>query len=164
MPWMAVRTAREDDIPWLVGQEQRTDFAAFIHRWPAEQHVRNLDDADKLYLIGEDEAGERIAFAILGGLAATPGNIELVRMGVVHPGAGTGKPLLTAVIEMAFGSLGAKRLWLDVFDDNLRARRAYEAAGFRDDGAPRQAANKSDGTPGSLVIMSLMARDGTTRR
>jgi diamine N-acetyltransferase len=155
MPLDAIRIASDDDIQWLVGQEQRPDFAEFIHRWPTEQHLRNLADADKLYLIAQDEAHERIAFVILAGLSSSPRDIELVRMAVVRPGARIGKPLLAAVTEMAFCDLGASRLWLDVFDDNLRARHAYETAGFHEEAVPPQPARKSDGKPGSLVIMSI---------
>jgi diamine N-acetyltransferase len=157
MPLHAVRRAQEADIPWLVCQEQRPDFAAFVHRWPVEQHVRNLHDADKVYLIAEDENGERMAFVILAGFCSADRNVELVRMAVTQPGLGIGKPLLMAVLDMAFGELNVDRLWLDVFEDNVRARRAYEAIGFREEEMPRQPALKSDGQPGSLVIMSILA-------
>jgi hypothetical protein len=43
-------------IVWIVREEQRPDFAAFLHRWLREQHERNLADADKPYLIALDEA------------------------------------------------------------------------------------------------------------
>lgn len=149
----ALRPATTADIDWIVAQERRDDFAAFIHRWPAEQHVRNLADPDKRYLIAEDAAGQRAAFVILAGLADR--DIELVRMAVTRPGAGIGKLILTTVIDLAFDELGAERLWLDVFADNTRARRIYQAAGFRDDAVPRQSAQKADGTPGTLVVMSI---------
>jgi diamine N-acetyltransferase len=157
MPLHAVRRAQEADIPWLVSQEQRPDFAAFVHRWPAEQHVGNLRDADKLYLIAEDDSGERIAFVILAGLSSADRSVELVRMAVTRPGAGIGKPLLKSVLDMAFGALNVDRLWLDVFEDNVRARRAYEAVGFCEEEGARQAARKSDGQPGLLLIMSIRA-------
>jgi diamine N-acetyltransferase len=154
-PAAAIRPATATDIDWIVAQERRGDFAAFIHRWPAEQHARNLADPDKRYLIAEDAAKQRVAFVILAGLVG--GNIELVRMAVTQPGAGIGKLILTAVIDLVFNELGAERLWLDVFDDNTRARRVYLAAGFRDEDVPRQPALKADGQPGSLVIMSILA-------
>jgi diamine N-acetyltransferase len=157
MPLHGVRRAQEADIPWLVSQEQRPDFAAFVHRWPSEQHVGNLGDADKLYLIAEDDNRERIAFVILAGLSSADRSVELVRMAVTRPGAGIGKPLLRSVLDMAFGELNVDRLWLDVFEDNVRARRAYEAVGFREEDTPRQAAQKSDGQPGLLLIMSIRA-------
>lgn len=155
----AIRPATEADIAWIVRQERRPDFAAFIHRWPAEQHRGNLADADKLYLIAQDEARERLGFVILAGLHSADKSLELVRMAVTQPGTGLGKPLLASVIETAFDKLGADRLWLDVFDDNVRARRVYEAAGFRDEETLQQAALKADGQPGYLIVMSILATD-----
>ena len=40
MPVKAVRAATKADIAWIVSQEQRPDFATFIHRWRREQHER----------------------------------------------------------------------------------------------------------------------------
>jgi diamine N-acetyltransferase len=159
MTLAAIARATQADIAWIVGQEQRPDYAAFIHRWPQEQHERNLTDPDKLYLIARDDAGERQAFVILAGLSSKTRKFEVVRMAVVRPGTGIGKPLLAGVMAMAFGKLGADRLWLDVFDDNVRACRLYEAAGFRKEKAPGQVALKADGRRGSLVIMSIAAAD-----
>jgi diamine N-acetyltransferase len=105
--------------------------------------------------IAEDGAGERLGFVILAGLKTPGPDIELVRMAVTQPGAGIGKLLLTAAMDLAFNTLSAARLWLDVFDDNARARRIYRVAGFRDEPTPRQAALKADGEPGTLVIMSM---------
>lgn len=33
---LMVRPATKNDIPWIVAQERRLDFASFIHRWPLE--------------------------------------------------------------------------------------------------------------------------------
>jgi diamine N-acetyltransferase len=159
MPIRAIRPATEADVAWIVAQENRPEFAAFIHRWPGEDHERNLVDADKLYLIALDETQEQVAFVILAGLSSKARSIELVRMAVTRPGVGVGKPLLRAVIETAFNKLGANRLWLDVFDDNVRARRAYKAVGFLEEGTLREAALKTDGRLGSLVIMSILAQE-----
>ncbi|MCF6522882.1 GNAT family N-acetyltransferase [Streptomyces sp. JJ36] len=55
----------------------------------------------------------------------------------VHPeaiGTGTGRALLTAVLEQA-GALGCPGLRLWVVEGNARARRFYERAGFAPDGA-----------------------------
>jgi hypothetical protein len=91
MPVKVVRAATKADIAWIVSQEQRPDFATFIHRWPREQHERNLVDAHKLYLIAVDE---ELAFIILAGLSSKAKNVELVRMAVTRPSAGVGKPIL----------------------------------------------------------------------
>ena len=159
MRFEALRKATKDDVAWIVAQEQRLDFSSFIHYWSAEAHERNLGDRDKLYLIATDSSQEPVAFVILAGLLSPARSIELVRMAVAQPGIGIGKPLLRTLIHIIFTDLGANRLWLDVFDDNDRARHAYGAVGFHVEGVLRQAVLKRDGTLGSLVVMSILATE-----
>jgi diamine N-acetyltransferase len=59
------------------------------------------------------------------------------------------------VLEHAFGSLGAHRVWLDVMVHNERARRAYAAVGFVEEGVMREALRVDD-APVSLVLMSVL--------
>lgn len=155
----AVRPAIKGDIEWIASQERRPEFDSFVHRWSVEEHERNLDDSDKLYLIAVDESGLPLAFVILGGLSSESRCIELVRMAVAQPGMGIGKLLLRTVIDKVFTEFGANRLWLDVFDDNHRARHTYRSVGFQEEGVLREAALKSNGKLGSLVIMSILARE-----
>ena len=69
---------------WIVREEQRPDFAAFLHRWLREQHERNLADADKPYFIALDEAQERIAVVILAG-ARLRSNREKLAASICRP-------------------------------------------------------------------------------
>ncbi|MDP6707592.1 MAG: GNAT family N-acetyltransferase [Alphaproteobacteria bacterium] len=157
MAEIRVRPAVAADVDWLVGQEARPEMAPFIGRWPAEEHLANLDDPDKHYLIAEDAAGNRLGFVILLGLETPARNVELARIAVTEPGRGLGRPLLRQVIARTFGALGATRLWLDVFDDNARAIRAYEAVGFQDTGERRADEPRSSGETGTLVFMAIAA-------
>jgi RimJ/RimL family protein N-acetyltransferase len=81
------------------------------------------------YLIAEDPAGARLGFAILRGLRSSARSVELVRIALAEPGRGVGRDVLRRVVDLCFGEVGANRLWLDVFDDNERARRAYRPRG-----------------------------------
>jgi diamine N-acetyltransferase len=71
------------------------------------------------------------------------------------PNRGTGRRLLTEVVERAFGEYGAHRLFLDVFVNNDRARHVYQTSGFREEGIMRDAIYR-DGAYHSLVLMSLL--------
>jgi RimJ/RimL family protein N-acetyltransferase len=157
-----LRQAREADLDWIVSLERREDFAPFICRWPREVHTRNLSDADMLYLLAVDPHGQNVAFVILAGLRSVARSIELVRIVVNRPGTGVGKPLLRRVINLAFNDLNANRLWLDVFDDNDRARHVYQSVGFKEEEVLREVTQKSDGRFGSLVVMSILAEDYQT--
>jgi ribosomal protein S18 acetylase RimI-like enzyme len=162
MAFATVRPATENDIEWIVSQEQRPEFESFIHRWSLEEHERNLVDPDKLYLIAVDGSGSPLAFVILGGLSSKARSIELVRMAVSRPDVGLGQPLLKMVIDKVFTELAANRLWLDVFDDNSRARHTYKAVGFREEGLLRASALKSNGELGSLIIMGRLKGDAVS--
>jgi RimJ/RimL family protein N-acetyltransferase len=54
-------------------------------------------------------------------------------------GRGLGKDMLRALLAFGFGSLRLERIWLDVYDFNPRARRAYEHVGFVHEGVLRRA-------------------------
>ena len=161
-PEFVLRDAGRGDLDWIVQLETRPDFAAFIHRWPRDAHDRNLSDPDMRYLVWVDAAAHPAAYVILAGLASPARSIELVRMAVAAPGAGLGSRLLRHVIRLAFEQLGANRLWLDLFDDNHRARHVYKNAGFQQEGVLRDAALRADGTIGSLVVMSILRREYAT--
>jgi len=53
-------------------------------------------------------------------------------------GKGYGTDALRALVAFAFGELNLNRLWLRVYEDNLRARRSYEKVGFAVEGRLRQ--------------------------
>lgn len=154
-----IRQATKNDIEWIVSQEQRDDFKLFFGSWSQEKHEQNLNDADKLYLIAIDETGQSLAFLILAGLSSKARNIELVRMAVSRPGEGIGKLLLKELIHMAFSKLDANRLWFEVFDDNYRARHTYKKVGFSEEDLQHEAVLKRDGQLGSLIIMSIIAKE-----
>ena len=152
VPNFALRKAGPGDLDWIVAQESRPDFAAFIHQWPRPRHALNLADPDFRYLIARDDRTEPLGFVILAGLASPVRGIELVRMAVATPGRGLGRRLLRRVIRLAFAELGADRLWLDVFDDNRRARHVYRSAGFVEEAPLPDAAR-------NLVVMAMLRRD-----
>ena len=156
---MRLRPATEKDIAWIVGQEARADMAAFIHRWPADRHRACLADADYSYLIAEPGGGGVVGYLILRGLGSAERSIELVRILAAEQGQGIGRFMLSAGKRFVFEELAANRLWLDVFDDNERARRAYRAAGFVEEGLLRESCLRADGRLGSLVIISILGRE-----
>ncbi len=63
--------------------------------------------------------------------------------------------LLAAVIDRVFRDTDAYRLQIGLFPDNLRARRAYEATGFRAEGVSRGSAY-FNGVHRDELVMSLL--------
>jgi diamine N-acetyltransferase len=152
---MNFRSATITDIPQICALERLPEFRTLVGSWPEGQHHKVLADPDSVYIVAEDPPGEIEGFAILRGLCSEHKAVELKRLVVGAPNRGTGRRLLTEVIERAFGDYGAHRLFLDVFVNNDRARHVYQTSGFREEGIMRDAIYR-DGAYHSLVLMSLL--------
>lgn len=156
---VVVRTGTEADIPFVMATERRPGFESFVGRWAEERHRAEMAAASNAYLLGLDDGGAASGFAILRDLDNRYGNVLLQRMAVTEPGRGFGRALLLAVIDWVFARPDSHRLWLDVFEDNARARRAYRAVGFREDGLLREAYIRPDGARVTQVLMSVLRRE-----
>ena len=116
-------------------------------------HRQRMADPDRVYLIAEDENGLQKGFVLLAGRQAAENGIELARMAVTEPGQGMGTALLAALIDWMMDELEPTRIWLDVFEDNERARRVYRKAGFVETGRLPDPVERPDGTAAHLVLM-----------
>ena len=52
---------------------------------------------------------------------------------------GYGTDALNAISDFGFGELRLERIWLDVYQENMRAQRSYQKAGFTTEGTMRRA-------------------------
>lgn len=156
---MRSRTARHEDIDFILAQEARTEFQNLIFSSSREQHEQNLVSQNWRYFIFQkDETEDAIGYAILSGLTSPHGNICLVRIAIAQPGQGDGKQALRLLLDWVFTEYKAHRFWLDVFEDNHRARRAYQSVGFREEGLLRETAKQQDRYV-SQVVMSILEQE-----
>jgi len=152
---MILRQATPADIPAIVTIE-RTAFAReFVGQWSEERHRATLTGGDARYYVSETEWGEIQGYVILRGINEDSRAIEVKRIVVSVPGQGLGRRILQELMRIAFRNLGAHRLFLDVFEDNARARHLYETLGFQLEGVMREAAHR-DGHWCSLHLMSII--------
>jgi RimJ/RimL family protein N-acetyltransferase len=68
---------------------------------------------------------------------------------------GYGTEALHAICDFGFGALRLERIELEVYEDNARAIRSYEKAGFRPEGRLRRA-HFSEGRHFDVLVMSLL--------
>lgn len=160
---MLLRPATLDDIPAIMDLERLPESAMYVGQWSEERHRATLAGADARYLVSEAETGGLRAYAILRGMAETSGSIELKRLVVHPPGQGLGRQILAEVLRIAFEEFHAHRLYLDVFDDNARARHVYKSFGFVDEGVMREAAMRNEKFC-SLILMSTLDREYAARK
>ncbi len=154
-----LRPSTEDDLAFVLALEEEAENAAFILRWTAEAHRAAMADPDRAHLLVEArDSGQPVGYLILAGLESPHRSIEFVRITIDRKGEGYGRECLRAVKRLAFDSLGAHRLWLDVMEHNARARALYLAEGFVEEGTLRESV-EVDGRRVSLTVLSMLERE-----
>jgi RimJ/RimL family protein N-acetyltransferase len=75
-----------------------------------------------------------------------------------YQGRGFGTDALNCLVDFAFGEIRLERVYLHVFDFNLRAKRSYEKAGFQTDAVLRHA-RFHRGQHHDVHLMSILRGD-----
>jgi len=162
-----LRPATPADIPGVLAIETLPAYRGFVGQWSEDRHRATMAGDDARYFVMDGDAGEGnsggiSAYAILRGFAESANAIELKRIAVRTPERGTGRKFLEELIRIVFDEFRAHRLFLDVFENNGRARHLYESLGFVYEGKLREAA-LVDGEYHSLCLMSLLDREYEAR-
>ncbi len=152
---MHLRLATPADIPAIIALERTPMAREFVGQWSEDRHCATLTGGDARYYVSEAEWGEVQAYAILRGINEDSRAIELKRIVVAVPERGLGRSMLKELMCIAFHELGAHRFFLDVYDDNARARHLYESLGFQYEGVLRDAAHR-EGQWCNLRLMSIL--------
>ncbi|MCS6868592.1 MAG: GNAT family N-acetyltransferase [Thermus sp.] len=117
-----------------------------VAEWNGSSPLRSPLWLFKRFVQAEMRRKDRMAFAILDEKGEYLGTLELydltpeeATLGILigrkdRWGQGYGTEAVRAALGYAFGQLGLKRVRLRTFAHNLRARRAFQKAGFREVG------------------------------
>ena len=157
MSSITLRPTASADLDFVVDAERLPEVAPFIEAWPRDRHAAALADPDLVTYIVETD-GLPVGFVLLAGLTSPHASVELRRVVVTEPGRGYGRATLRAVKRLAFGPLGARRLWLDVKPANTRAHALYLSEGFAEEGLLRGTLRTPDGLE-PLRIMAALSPD-----
>jgi ribosomal-protein-alanine N-acetyltransferase len=123
-----------DDMPAVMAMERELfpDDA-----WSPEMFASELGESERrLYLVATDEQQRLIGYA---GMLFTGGpEADVLTLAVSYSdwGKGTGTALLQALLDEA-ASRGCEQIFLEVRDDNPRARSLYLRHGFAEVGVRR---------------------------
>ena len=157
-----LRAATPADIPQIVALERIPAYRNFIGQWSEERHLQTLASPDARYFVSDSGDGKLNAYALLRGLQEVSRSIEFKRIVVATPGQGLGRAIILELMRVVFDDLHAHRFYLDVFEDNPRARHLYESLGFVYEGVMREAGARGDGFI-SLHLMSMLDREYRAR-
>ena len=133
--------ATEADIPFVMATERLVGYEDLVGRWDEAEH-RTAAFAFNCYALHfvARVVSQPIGFAIVRDWASTEHVTCIKRIAVARPGEGLGKAFFAHLVDRIFRDTDAYRIWLGVFPDNARARRAYEAVGFKAEGVARGSA------------------------
>jgi GNAT superfamily N-acetyltransferase len=139
-----IRPGTADDAEGVARVHVETWQAAYAHALPSEQlQALSLEEAVERHrryppTLVADVGGEIRGFVAVGASrdAGTDGELFAIYVHPEHWGTGVGRMLIEAG-EAELRSLGHEEAILWVLDDNPRARRFYELAGWSLDGAAR---------------------------
>jgi len=132
------RAAEEEWIRRKVAYSQ-TEFQLAICLKENDQHIGNINLRNIDWVSRHAEVGIFIAEA-------------------EYWSKGYGQEAMRLLLRHAFDDLGLRRVWLTVFDDNLRAIRSYEKCGFVVEGKLRKHACKG-GQFRDLLFMGICIDD-----
>lgn len=158
---MTLRLATTDDIPKIVGLQEKAEYLPWLGFAGSADLEKMIRDDDYELLIWQ---GPLFGFGFLQGLTRPDKVVELGRAAVDVAGRGIGSELIRALVIRAFETHEATRLWLDVAKDNHRARRAYETAGFVEEGTLRQHWLRRTGDRVDLVVYGMLRIEFDDRR
>lgn len=141
---------RELDVSYvdrILQLEADPQARQFIQPYARERHLEEFACPDTRYLGIETETipSELAGFILLK--LEKDGAVEFRRIVVAEKNRGTGKKAIAALHNYCRETLKATRIWLDFFEDNLRARHLYTQAGYI-----RSGTNQFNGR--TLIVMT----------
>jgi len=128
--------ADDADISFIMATERLPGYEELVGRWSEADHRAALANDRYAYFVAR-AASQPIGFAIIRDWASSERVTCIKRLAVARPGEGVGKAFLAKLVDRIFCETEAHRIWLGVFPDNARARRVYEAVGFKAEGLAR---------------------------
>ena len=126
---VTLRTSRIEELPAFQTFEKQPHAHRFVIDTPLATHQRNFADPDITYLSIDNAAGNLAGYFILA--REDGGSVEFRRIIVDQSERGIGQEAIRQMEQYCQTALDAKRIWLDVFEDNPIGRHIYSKLGYR---------------------------------
>lgn len=152
------RRTEVSDLSFVCCAEADEANCPYIIPWSRQKHETAVYSEGMLHILIESVERQPIGYMILSGRENPNQCLELIRIVVVDKGRGYGNEAIRSLQTYVFDTLKSHRLWLDVKQNNSRARHVYESAGFVVEGVLRECL-KSDQQYESLIIMGMIESD-----
>lgn len=144
------------EIDFIIEMEKQGENVTFITPYDKKRHLEVIDSHDEEHLtVWEKKTNSLVGFIILAGNLNLNLSLEFRRIVIQKKGSGIGRQCLKLIKNYCFDALKFHRLWLDVFDDNIRAIHLYKSEGFKEEGKLRDVIRQGENYK-SLFILSIL--------
>lgn len=158
-----LRPTTPADLDFVVAAEQAAHAAGFVHLWSRDRHLQALSHPDERHWMVEDVATQvPVGYLIVLGVQDPDQCVLIKRIVISQPGKGYGRSVLVQALDQAFSEFGAHRVWLDVMEENHRARSLYRSLGFVEEGRLRECVKTPTGFA-SMWLMSMLRSEFLAR-
>jgi RimJ/RimL family protein N-acetyltransferase len=145
-----------DDLDFVMAAETAANAGEFVRLWSRDRHFQSLNHADERHwLVLDADTQERVGYVILLGVQDPDQCLLIKRIVITKAGKGYGRSTLEQVLQKAFLEFNAHRVWLDVMENNQRARSLYRSLGFVAEGRLRESVKTRTGFE-SMWLMSMV--------
>lgn len=123
-----LRESSREEISTFVMFENSDDTAQFIVPYSPAKHLEEMFRDDTAYLSIDNER-KLVGFIILvlDGIES----VEFRRIVVTSKGKGIGQSAIQKMEQYCRETLKRNRIWLDVFESNVRAQHLYKKLGYK---------------------------------
>jgi RimJ/RimL family protein N-acetyltransferase len=129
MVTVKLRKSRPEELQYFSDLEADADTRDHITPYSLQQHQSEFASSNSVYLsICADR--ELVGFLILA-LESDNQSVEFKRIVIARKGVGIGLAAIRALEAWCIEVLQRRRIWLDVFASNLRARQVYAKLGYQ---------------------------------
>ncbi len=173
---VALRKFRRDDIPVIHGWVNDPKIIRFLSWGIFPQTLRETERFVEAQMSGQDPLNRALIISLREGeqCIGTTGchNIDWrnrsAELGIVigkpeYLGKGYGTEATELVLGFSFNELNLHRVYLHVFDFNLRAIGSYRKCGFVEEGRLRDAFSRA-GNYHDIVVMGILEEEYRARK
>lgn len=160
---VTLQSTTTQDIDFVLEVEAAANTAGFVRRWSRDRHQQACNHPnERHWTVLDSHTQERVGYVILLGLQDPDQCMLIKRIVIAQPSRGYGQSTLEQVLQQAFSTFDAHRVWLDVMEHNTRARSLYRKLGFVEEGRLRDSVKTANGFV-SMWLMSMLEPEFTAR-
>jgi len=152
-----LKLSTTNNLPLIIQIEKEN--SDFVDQYDLDRHKKVIADKNELHLsIFDKSDNSLVGYILLAGFSELNDSIEFRRIVISRKGSGFGRDAIKLTKDLCFKHYNMHRLWLDVFPENKRAIRLYEAQGFKKEGLLRDCLKRGKDYQ-SLWVMSILSSE-----